>query len=44
VTRDIPLLIGKGGCSVEQMDAGYLAPFPKSGSYCWWGVAVPKGE
>jgi SAM-dependent methyltransferase len=42
VTRDIPSLIGKGGFNIEQMDAGYLASFPKSGSYCWWGVAVPK--
>jgi hypothetical protein len=36
VTRDIPSLIGKGGFKIEQMDAGYLAPFPKSASYCWW--------
>ena len=42
VTRDIPSLIGKGGFKIEQMDAGYLAPFPKSGSYCWWGVAVSE--
>ena len=42
VTRDIPSLIGEGGFKIEQMDAGYLAPFPKSGSYCWWGVAVPE--
>ena len=41
VTRDIPSLIGKGGFNIEQMDAGYLAPFPKSGPYCWWGVAQP---
>ncbi|PYX67577.1 MAG: hypothetical protein DMG78_27385 [Acidobacteria bacterium] len=41
VTRDIPSLIGKGGFNIEGMDAGYLAPFPKSGSYCWWGVAQP---
>ena len=41
VTRDIPSLIGKGGFNIEQLNAGYLAPFPKSGSYCWWGVAVP---
>jgi ubiquinone/menaquinone biosynthesis C-methylase UbiE len=39
VTRDIPSLIAKGGFNIEQMDAGYLASFPKSGSYCWWGVA-----
>jgi len=42
VTRDIPSLIGKGGFNIETMDAGYLAPFPKSGSYCWWGMAVPE--
>ena len=42
LTRDIPSLIGKGGFNIEQMDAGYLAPFPKSPSYCWWGVAVPE--
>jgi ubiquinone/menaquinone biosynthesis C-methylase UbiE len=41
MTRDIPSLIGKGGFAIEQMEAGYLAPFPKSPSYCWWGVAVP---
>jgi SAM-dependent methyltransferase len=41
VTRDIPALIGKGGFDIEQIDAGYLSPFPKSGSYCWWGVAQP---
>jgi SAM-dependent methyltransferase len=41
VTRDIPALIGKGGFNIEQIDAGYLSPFPKSGSYCWWGVAQP---
>jgi hypothetical protein len=42
VTRDIPSLIGKGGFNIEQIDAGYLTPFPKSGSYCWWGVAHPE--
>ncbi len=42
VTRDIPSLIGKGGFSIEQMDSGYLSPFPKSGSYCWWGTTIPE--
>ena len=42
ITRDIPSLIGQGGFSIEQLDAGYLAPFPKSPSYCWWGVAAPE--
>jgi SAM-dependent methyltransferase len=42
VTRDIPSLIDKGGFNIEQMDAGYLSPFPRSGSYCWWGMAVPE--
>ena len=41
VTRDIPDLVRKGGFTIEQIDAGYVSPFPKSGSYCWWGVAVP---
>ena len=42
VTRDIPDLIRKGGFVIEEINAGYLSPFPKSGSYCWWGVAVPN--
>jgi ubiquinone/menaquinone biosynthesis C-methylase UbiE len=42
VTRDIPSLIRQGGFKIEQMDQGYLAPFPKSGTYCWWGVAIPE--
>src|SRR5712692_11519921 len=41
VTRDIPALIKEGGFRVERMETGYLAPFPKSGSYCFWGVARP---
>jgi len=39
VTRDIPSLIREGGLQIEQMNTGYLAPFPKCGSYCYWGVA-----
>jgi ubiquinone/menaquinone biosynthesis C-methylase UbiE len=39
VTRDIPSLIKEGGFKIEQMDTGYLAPFPKSGSHCFWGTA-----
>jgi SAM-dependent methyltransferase len=42
VTRDIPILIKEAGFEIEQMDTGYLAPFPKSGSYCFWGVARPQ--
>lgn len=40
VTRDIPALIRNGGFMIARIDAGYVSPFPKSGSYCWWGVAV----
>ncbi len=43
LTRDIPALITEGGFQIEQMEAGYLASFPKSSSYCWWGVALPHG-
>lgn len=39
VTRNIPDLITEAGLKIEQMDTGYLAPFPKCGSYCFWGVA-----
>jgi len=41
VTCDIPSLIREGGFTIEQMDTAYLAPFPKSGSHCWWGTAIP---
>ena len=39
VTRNIPALITEAGLKIEQMDTGYLAPFPKCESYCFWGVA-----
>ena len=39
LTRDIPSLITQGGFQIKQMKLGYLAKFPKSLSYCWWGVA-----
>jgi SAM-dependent methyltransferase len=42
VTRDIPTLIEEGGFRVERMETGYLARFPKSGSYYFWGVACLK--
>ena len=42
VTRDIPSLIRQCGFTIEQMDTAYLAPFPKSGSHCWWGTAIPE--
>jgi ubiquinone/menaquinone biosynthesis C-methylase UbiE len=42
LTRNIPELIAQGGFRIEQIEAAYLSPFPKSPSYCWWGTAVPK--
>lgn len=42
VTRRIPSLITTGGFSIDWLKEGYLAPFPKSGTYCFWGVARPK--
>jgi len=44
VTRDIPSLIREGGFTIKQMDTAYLAPFPKSGSHCFGGVALPNSE
>jgi SAM-dependent methyltransferase len=42
LTRDIPALLMEGGFHIQQMEMGYLAPFPKSPSYGWWGFAVPQ--
>ena len=41
VTRDIPALIKEGAFRIERMQTGYLARFPKSGSYYFWGIARP---
>ena len=42
LTRNIPSLLTDNGFHIEQMQAGYLASFPKSSSYCWWGTAILK--
>ena len=44
LTRDIPALIMQGGFQIEQMESGYVAQFPKSSSYCWWGTAIPPSQ
>ncbi len=44
VTRDIASLIKNGGFQMEQMETGYLAPFPKSWTYCFWGTAIPRSQ
>jgi len=41
LTRDIPTLLMRDGFQIQQMDTGYMAQFPKSLSYCWWGIAAP---
>lgn len=43
LTRDIPALIAAGGFQIAEMETGYLAPFPRSWTYCFWGVARPAG-
>lgn len=40
LTRNIPSLLMQGGFQIRQMEMGYLAQFPKSLSYCWWGTAI----
>jgi ubiquinone/menaquinone biosynthesis C-methylase UbiE len=40
LTRDIPSIIMEVGFQIQQMETGYLAKFPKSPSYCWWGTAI----
>ena len=44
LTRNIPSLIMKSGFQIQQMKMGYLAQFPKSSSYCWWGTAIPQSR
>lgn len=39
ITRDIPTLLTEGGFQIEEMETGYLAKFPKSWTYCFWGTA-----
>jgi ubiquinone/menaquinone biosynthesis C-methylase UbiE len=41
VTRDIPSLIEASGFRIEDLQTGYLAGFPKSWTYCFWGSARP---
>jgi ubiquinone/menaquinone biosynthesis C-methylase UbiE len=41
VTRDIPSLIESAGFRVDELETGYLAPFPRSWTYCFWGMAAP---
>jgi SAM-dependent methyltransferase len=40
LTRDIPSLLIEGGFQIEEIQAGFIASFPKSSTYCWWGTAV----
>lgn len=42
LTRDIPSLLKDGGFQIGQIQAGYMASFPKSSSYCWWGTAFQE--
>lgn len=42
LTRDIPALLIQGGFQIEHIEKGYLAQFPKSASYCWWGAALRR--
>jgi ubiquinone/menaquinone biosynthesis C-methylase UbiE len=40
LTRDIPSFIVKSGFEIEQIEKGYIAKFPKSWTYFFWGTAV----
>lgn len=40
LTREIPALLMQGGFQISQMEMGYIAEFPKSSTYCWWGTAT----
>lgn len=38
-TRHIPSLLSDAGFTIEHLNEGYLADFPKAATYCFWGVA-----
>jgi ubiquinone/menaquinone biosynthesis C-methylase UbiE len=40
LTRHIPSLVADSGLTTEWINEGYLAPFPKSATYCYWGMAL----
>jgi len=40
LTRDIPSILVQHGFKPEQMEKGYIAKFPKSWTYCFWGNAI----
>ncbi len=44
LTRDIPALLTQDGFQIQQVERGYLVPFPKSWTHCWWGAAMPKSS
>ncbi len=44
ITRDIPSLLTQGGFQIEEMQTGYLAKFPRSWTYCFWGTATPNRQ
>jgi SAM-dependent methyltransferase len=44
LTRDIPSLVTQAGFAVQQMQAGYVAAFPKSWAHCCWGTAIRPPE
>ncbi|RPJ22079.1 MAG: class I SAM-dependent methyltransferase [Chloroflexi bacterium] len=44
LTRDIPALLRQSDFQINQVEAGYLAQFPKSLSYCWWGTAMKSAN
>lgn len=39
LTRNIPVILREGGFQVESTETAYLAPFPKSWTFCLWGTA-----
>jgi len=44
LTRDIPSIIRRAGFQINKMESGYIAQFPKSLSYCWWGMATKSNR
>jgi len=44
LTRDVCSAIQAGNFTLNQLEAGFLAAFPKCLTYCSWGIATPKSR
>jgi ubiquinone/menaquinone biosynthesis C-methylase UbiE len=44
LTRDIPAVLQAGTFRLDELQTGYLSPFPKSWTHCCWGIATRRHD